>query len=730
MEKKKRKPSNRRFVNVMMVVFSALLLVSALSCSGEKSTAEQDAAEPQVAGKAAGENPLLGVFDGPFGVPPFDKIKVEHFLPAYKEGMKKHREEIDAIVNNTGAPTFANTLEALDYSGELLKRVDNICSTLQSANTSDALQKTAAEVSPLLSKHFDDIRLNAKLFERVKAVYQQKDKLNLDEEQKTLLEKYYKDFVRGGANLSADKQARLREINTELGLIFLKFGDNVLAEDNKFKLVLDKKEDLAGLPDPVISAAAEAAAARGHEGKWVFTLHKPSLIPFLQYSEKRDLREKMLKGYITRSDHGDELDNNELIKKIVRLRLERAKLLGYGNHAEYMVEWNMSRKPQNVYDLLDKIWKPALKVAKKEAAELQALIDKEGGDFKLQPWDWWYYAEKLKKEKYDLDENEVRPYFKLENVRDGVFYVATKLFGIKFVQRTDIPTYHPDVQVFEVQEGDGSLLGIIYLDYFPRASKRGGAWMNNIREQIRKDGKRIPPIVTNNGNFTKPTGDKPSLLSFDEVATLFHEFGHALHGLLSDCTYYSMAGTNVPIDFVELPSQIMENWVTEPEVLKIYARHYQTGEVIPQELIDKIKNAGLFNIGFATVEYMAACYLDMDWHTVTEADNIDVDQFEDASMNRIGLIPEIVVRYKSPYFRHVFSSGYSAGYYSYIWAEVLDADAFQAFKETSLFDAKTAEAFRKNVMEKGGSAEPMVLYKRFRGSEPGIDALLKRKGFL
>jgi peptidyl-dipeptidase Dcp len=703
------------------------------SCSGEKQTGEKmtETKPIQPAAKTAEDNPLLKEFNTPFNVPPFDKIKVEHYMPAFKEGIKQHQKEIEAIVNNPGPPTFVNTLETLEDSGMLLNRVDNIFSAMKSANTGDELQNTAKEAAPLLSRHQDDIRLNAKLFQRVKAVYEQKDRLNLTEEQNRLLEEVYKAFVRGGANLSPEKQARLREINKELSVLTLKFGDNVLAETNKFQLVIENKEDLVGLPDAVVAAAAEVAAEGGHQGKWVFTIHKPSMIPFLQYSPKRELREKIFKAYINQGDNGDELDNNGIIKKIVSFRAERAKLLGYKTHADYVLEENMAKNPAGVYQLLNKLWKPALEVAKKEAKELQAIIDKEGGNFKLQPWDWWYYAEKLKKEKYALEDEMVRPYFKLENVRDGAFYLANKLYGIKFVERTDIPTYHKDVRVFEVQEADGSHIGIIYLDYYPRASKRGGAWMNALRKQYRKDGKKITPVVTNNGNFTKPAADTPSLLSFDEVTTLFHEFGHALHGLLSDCRYYSLSGTSVPRDFVELPSQIMENWVTEPELLKVYARHYKTGEVIPQELIDKIKKASLFNIGFATVEYMAASFLDMDYHTLSDPGELDVKKFETDSLNKIGLIPEIVVRYRSTYFRHIFSgSYYSAGYYSYIWAEVLDADAFQAFKETSLFDRKTAEAFRKNILAKGGSTDPMVLYKRFRGAEPGIEPLLKRKGFL
>jgi peptidyl-dipeptidase Dcp len=720
----------------MVVLFSAVLLMASFSCSGtEEQTGDKmtETQTPQAAKNTAEDNPFFKTFDTPFNVPPFDRIKVEHYLPAYKEGIKRSQEEIDAIVDNPEPPSFENTVAALANSGELLNQVDNVFSALKSANTGDELQNIAREVSPLLSKNQDDILLNARLFERVKAVYEKKDRLNLPEEQNTLLEKFYKAFARGGANLDPEKQARLREINKEVSLLSLKFADNVLAETNKFQLVIENKEDLAGLPEGVINTAAEAAAEKGLQGKWVFTIHKPSMIPFLQFSQKRDLREKIFNAYINQGDHGDELDNKEIIKKIAALRAERAKLLGYETHAHYILEENMAKKPEEVYKRLYQLWQPALKVAKKEAKELQAIIDKEGGNFKLQPWDWWYYAEKLKKEKYDLDDREVRPYFKLENVRDGAFYLANKLYGIKFIQRTDIPTYHNDVQVFEVQEADGTHIGIIYLDYYPRASKRGGAWMNALRKQYRKNGKNITPVVTNNGNFTKPTADEPSLLSFEEVTTLFHEFGHALHGLLSKCEYPPLSGTSVPRDFVELPSQIMENWVTEPEVLKVYARHYKTGEVIPQELIDKIKKAGLFNIGFATVEYMAAAFLDMDYHTLNTSSNpgeLDVNKFETEKLNKIGLIPEIVVRYRSTYFRHVFGNGYSAGYYSYIWAEVLDADAFEAFKETSLFDEKTARSFRKNIMEKGGSADPMVLYKRFRGAEPKIEPLLKRKGFM
>jgi peptidyl-dipeptidase Dcp len=539
---------------VLMAFFCTILLLVFPGCSKTEQPPEP---QPQPMEKATEDNPFLSAFNTPFQVPPFDKIKEEHYLPAFKEGIKRQKKEIEAIVNNPEPPTFANTIETFDRSGSLVRDVDYIFRVIKAANTSPRLQEIAKEISPLKSGHGDDILLNAKLFQRVKAVYDQKDQLDLSEEHGMALEKYYKLFARGGANLSPEKQARLRQINKELSLLQINFGDNILEENNRFQLVIDKEEDLAGLPRAVVDTAAEAAVKLGHTGKWVFTLHKPSLIPFLQYSDKRGLREKMFKGYINRGNHGDERDNKEISIKILSFRDERAKLFGFNNHAEYQLDQNMSGKPKAVYDLLHKLWRPALSMAKREAKALQELIDKEGGTFKLKPWDWWYYAEKLKKAKYDVNDNLTRPYFKLENVRDGAFYMANKLFGLKFIPRTDIPTYHPDVRVFEAQEADGSHLGIIYFDYFPRASKRGGAWMNSLRDQIRLDGKEITPVVTNNGNFTKPTADTPSLLSFDEVETLFHEFGHALHGLLSNCSYYRTSGTTVPIDFVELPSQIM-----------------------------------------------------------------------------------------------------------------------------------------------------------------------------
>lgn len=673
-------------------------------------------------------NPFFNEYKTPFGTAPFQEIREEHYMPAFKEGMRRHKEEIKAIITNPETPTFANTIEALEYSGKQLDKVSKVFYNINSAHTNDKIQGIAKEIAPLLSKHSDDINLNDTLFQRVKAVYEQKDKLLLNIEQKTLLENYYKDFVRSGANLSPEKKTRMRAINEELSVLSLKFGENILKEDNAFELIIENEDDLAGLPANVVASGVEAAKERGYAGKWVYTLHKPSLIPFLQYSEKRQLREKIFTAYVNRGNNNDKYDNKAIAAKIAALRAERAQLLGFPTHAHFILDKNMAKVPGNVYELLDKLWTPALKRAKSEVRDLQQMIYAEGRNYTLEPWDWWYYAEKLKKARYDLDDEILKPYFQLNNVRQGAFDLATKLYGITFHERKDIPTYHEDVKVFEVKDADGSHIGIFYTDYFVRASKRGGAWMNNYRDQYIENGKNVTPIVTNVCNFPKPAGEKPSLLSLDQVTTLFHEFGHGLHGLLSKCTYPSISGTEVPRDFVELPSQIMENWALEPAVLKTYARHYETGEMIPDELIEKIKNAGLFNQGFKTVEYLAASYLDMDWHTLTSTREQDVLEFEEYSLNRIGLIPEIVSRYRTPYFRHIFAGGYSSGYYSYIWAEVLDADAFQAFKETGLFDKKTAKAFRDNVLSRGGTEEPMVLYKRFRGAEPKIEALLVRRG--
>ena len=712
----------------LLLVLGAVAIAILLACSKQQDQQQQQVKSQPDQQQLA--NPFLVEWDTPFGVPPFDKIELAYYQPAFDEAMRQHNGEIDAILANPSAPTFTNTIEALERSGALLSRVSNVFFAMNSSLTNEDMQEIAKVVAPELSKHQDEILLNDKLFQRVKSVYEQKDALGLNPEQLKLLDEYHKGFVRGGANLNEKDKARLTEINGELSKLSLQFGENVLKENNRFELVIENEADLSGLPEAVINAAKETAKERGHEGKWAFTLHKPSMIPFLQYSDKRDLREKIYKAYYNRGNNGDELDNKKILVRMATLRAERAKLLGYETHAHYVLEDNMAKEPKNVYELLGRLWSPALERAKVEAAEMQQMIDAEGGDFKLASWDWWYYAEKVKKAKYDLDEEMLRPYFKLENVRQGVFDVAGTLFGLRFEERSDIPKYHEDVTVFEVKEADGSQVCILYVDYFPRASKRGGAWMGEFRQQSKQNGKNIRPIIYNVGNFTKPTSDKPSLLSFDEVNTLFHEFGHALHGMLSDCTYETLAGTEVSRDFVELPSQLMENWASDPNVLKMYARHYQTGEPMPDELIEKIKKSRHFNQGFATTEYLAASFLDMDWHTLDQGREVsDVLEFEDECLSELGLMPEIISRYRSPYFRHIFAGGYSSGYYSYVWAEVLDADAFQAFKEAGdIFDAKTAKSFRENILERGGTEDAMVLYTRFRGQDPSIEPLLERRG--
>ncbi|MFZ0456320.1 MAG: M3 family metallopeptidase [Ignavibacteriaceae bacterium] len=672
------------------------------------------------------ENPFLKEYETPFGVPPFDDIKEEYYLPAFKEGIKENQKEINAIIRNSEDPAFNNTIEALEISGRLISRVGYVFYNLLSSHSNERMRKISEEAAPLLSKNSDDIIFNENLFERIKTVYNEKEKLNLTVEQSKLLEETYKDFVRNGANLNEEQKEKLRKINEELSVLTLKFSDNILKETNAYKLVIENKIDLDGLPESVIQNAKEEAEESGYKGKWIFTLHKPSFIPFLQYSSKRDLREKIFKAYINRADNNNNNDNKNFIKKIVALRIEKAKLLGYKTHADYKLEKTMAKTPESVYKLLELLWKAALPVAKKEASELQDMIYRQGDSFKLEPWDWWYYAEKLRKEKYDLNEEDLRPYFRLDNVREGAFSVASKLYGVSFTEINDIPKYHPDVRVFEVKDSDNSHISILYTDFFPRESKRAGAWMDEFRKQCGKFNET--PVICNVGNFTKPAGDIPSLLNYDEVETLFHEFGHALHGLLSKCEYESLSGTSVPRDFVELPSQIMENWAIQPEVLKSFALHYKTGEPIPDELIEKIKKSSNFNQGFATIEYLAASFLDMDYHTLTETDDFDVNDFENNSMIKIGMIPEIVVRYRSTYFNHIFNNGYDAGYYSYIYAEVLDADAFEAFKANGLFDKKTAQSFRQNILEKGGTEDPMVLYKRFRGAEPTIEPLLKKRG--
>lgn len=698
-----------------ITIFFVLALIVAVSCQNNKAQKEM-------------KNPLLSDFNTPFEVPPFDKINTSHYIPAFEQAMKEHDEEISSIVNNGENPDFDNTIAAMARSGKTLDRVASVFYGLNSANTSDELQDIAQKISPKLSKHGDEISLNPKLFERIKSVYQRRNELKLSDEQMYILENLYKEFVRNGANLAKADQDKLKKINQELSSLALKFGQNVLAETNNFEMVLENEAQLSGLPESVIQAAEEAASERGYDDKWVFTTQKTSMIPFLQYSDQRELRKKLYMAYTRRGNNDNEYNNKDILKKIVNLRVEKAHLLGYDSHADYRLETRMAKNPENVDQLLKKVWDAALPVAKNERERMQKMINDEGNNFELKSWDWWYYAEKIRKQKYDLDDSDLRPYFKLNNVRDGAFMTANKLYGISFEEINDIPLPHPDAQAFKVSEKDGSHLGILYMDFHPRASKRGGAWCGDYREhEINAKGKEIQPVTTVVCNFTKPTSDKPSLLSMDEVETLFHEFGHALDGLFAKNTYPE---TFVARDFVELPSQIMEHWATEPQVLKMYAKHYKSGEQIPNELISKIEKSAYFNQGFANVEFLAAAMLDMAFHTLEEpSENLDVMRFEEEYLGNAGLIPEIISRYRSTYFRHI-TGGYDAGYYSYLWSAVLDNDAFEAFKENGIFDQETARKFRNNVLEKNGIDDPAELYRQFRGSDPEITPLLKNRGLI
>jgi len=679
--------------------------------------------------KEKSDNPFFNKYETPFGVPPFEQIKAAHYMPAYLRGMEEEQKEIKAIINNPQAPTFNNTIKALEYSGELLNKVSRVFGSLNSANTNDTLQKINRELSPMLSKHRDDISLNDSLFQRIKSVYENSDKFNLNEEEKKVLDNTYKNFVRSGAALSPEDKGKLRMINQEASILSVQFGQNLLAETNGFQLVIDKKEDLSGLPEGAITQAAALAKNLKMEGKWVFTIQYPIMEQFLKYSDKRELRQKLFTAYFMKGDNDNDHDNKTIIARIAKLRVERSHLLGYKSYADFALERNMAKTPAKVFEFLSQVWAAATPVAKAEAAAQQDMIYKEGGKFKLEPWDWWYYTEKIRKEKYDLSDELTRPYFKIDNVIQGLFYVANQLYGLEFSKRTDIPKYHPDVQTFEVKR-NGNHVGILLIDNYPRSSKRAGAWCGAFRGQSRDiNGKMINPIVTMVTNSTPPTADKPALLTPDEASTLFHEFGHALHQLLSNSTYPSVSGSSVPRDFVELPSQIMEHWALEPEVLKVYAKHYLTGEVIPADLVNKLDKSGKFNMGFTTIEYLAAALLDMEYHSLTEPVDLDIHAFEKAAMDKYGLIPEIKPRYRSTYFNHIWAGGYSAGYYSYIWCEILDADAFQAFKETgNIFNKEVAARFEKEILSKGGTRDALEMYKAFRGKEPGIDALLENRG--
>ncbi len=675
-----------------------------------------------------GQNPLLEDWDTPFGVPPFDRIDSANFLPAIRVRMAGQAAEIGRITSNREPASFDNTIVALERANENLSRITRVFYALNSAHSDDTIRATARTLAAELAAHRDEIALNRALFERVDALHMRRDSLGLDAEQRRLLEETHKGFLRSGIALNNDDQARLREINARIATLSQDFGQNLLAETNRYQLEVTDRADLGNLPPALVAAAAEEASRRGcGSACWVFTLQRPSIEPFLQYSPNRRLRREIFLAYANRGNNGDAHDNKAIASEIAALRAERAALMGYESHAHFVLSNNMAETPQRVYELLDKVWEPALAVARRERDALQAMMRDDDIDAPLQPWDWQFYAEKVRKARYDIDDDALAPYFELGAVRDGAFTVAGRLFGLDFERRDDLPKWHPDQEVYVVTEADGRHLAVLYMDFFIRDSKRAGAWMNSLRLQSTYDG-IVTPIVTNNFNFQPPTGAAPSLLRFNEAQTLFHEFGHALHGMLSDVAYPSLAGTSVARDFVEFPSQVFENWVNEPEVLRLFARHYQTGETIPDETIERIVEASRFNQGFGTVEYLAAAYLDLRWHSLSSPERLATDRFEAEAVRDMRLLNEIIPRYRSTYFAHVFSGGYSAGYYGYLWAEVLDADAFEAFRDAGLFDRATAQRFRDTVFSRGNTQPGMKLFEAFRGRPPRIDALLERRG--
>ncbi len=666
-----------------------------------------------------------------YQVPAFDQMNIDTYLPTFEAAIAENKAEIDAIVSNPEAPTFENTLVALDRSGMRLDSISAIFFNVLEADGNEQMDALAEQIQPMLSELSDGIILNEGLFQRVKAVYDRREELGLNAEDMRLLTETYKRFDQNGANLPEADKERLKEINQELAMLSLKFGQNVVNETNSIQIFVTDENELKGLPESAKSAAKEEATAAGRPEAWLFTPKRTSFTPVLQYCENRALREQLLMAYTTRGNRDNMYDNKAIICRTMALRIEKAKLFGYDNPADYILQDCMAHNAKTVDAFLLSVWEPSLAAAKREAAALQEMMDRDLPGEKLMPWDWWYYAEKLRQEKYALDEEAIKPYFELSNVRRGAFGVATKLYGIQFEQVYDMPVYNPEVEVFRVTEKDGSLVGYLYTDYFPRAGKRPGAWMNNISSQyIDANGVDHRPVIINVGNFNKPTQGNPSLLSMDDVETLFHEFGHALHGLLSKAHYRSLSGTNTPRDFVELPSQFMENYCYEPEVLKTYALHYETGEVIPAELIEKINAASKFNQGFVETELLSASILDMDYHELTTAEGLEPNAFEASSMEKMHMIPEIIVRYRSTFYNHIFTTGYEAGYYSYTWSAVLDADAFAAFKETgNIFNPTTAKAFR-HLLEQGGTRDAQELYLEFRGKEADPQYLLRRKGFI
>ncbi|MFK7813081.1 MAG: M3 family metallopeptidase [Maribacter sp.] len=671
-------------------------------------------------------NPLLS----PFDTAPFSQIKNEHFKPAFLKAMEDARAEIDAITSNTEEPSFENTIEALEFSGQQLDRISSVFFNLNSAETNEDIQKIAQEVSPLLSEFGNDITLNEELFGKIKSVYKQKEDLNLSVEQNTLLDKRYKSFSRNGANLSEDKKKRLREIDAESSKLKLKFGENILAETNKYQKHITNEADLEGLPEGAKEAAAQLAKAKGKDAGWLLTLDYPSYIPFMKYAKNRELRKELSLAFGSRSFKGDDLDNQENVLKIANLRHERANLLGYETHAHFVLEERMAETPEKVRSFLNELLEKAKPSAEREFKQLQDFAKDLDGIDNLQKWDGSYYSEKLKQKLFSLDDEQLKPYFKLENVIDGVFEVAEKLFGLQFEEVSDIDKYHEEVKTYRVYDGDKNFISVFYADFHPRAGKRGGAWMTSFKSQWKKDGENVRPHISNVCNFTPSTETKPSLLTFNEVTTLFHEFGHGLHGMLANTTYPSLSGTSVYWDFVELPSQVMENWCYEKEALELFAKHYETGEVIPMELVQKIKESATFQEGMATMRQLSFGLLDMSWHGADPTKIIDVKAHETKAFSGTNLYPDTPETCMSTAFAHIFQGGYSSGYYSYKWAEVLDADAFAYFKEKGIFNKEVATKFKDNVLSQGGTENPMVLYKRFRGAEPKVEALLERAGLI
>ncbi len=665
----------------------------------------------------------------PFDASPFSKIKTEHFLPAIKNGISIAKNEVDAIVANPEEPSFLNTIEALDYSGELLDRVTSVFFNLNSAETNEEIQKIAQEISPIIAEYENDINLNQELFKRIELVYQQRKKLNLTPEQYTLLEKKYKSFSRNGANLAAEKKENLREIDKELSKLKLKFGENVLAETNKFEMLLTNESDVDGLPDGAKEAAKAMAEAKGKDG-WMITLDYPSYVPFMTYADNRQLRKKLALAFGSKGFHSDDLDNQDTVLKIANLRYKRAQLLGYKSHAHYILEERMAETPDKVFSFLNEILEKAKPAAEREFKELEAFAKDLDNIDQLQKWDSAYYTEKLKQKLFDLDDEQLKPYFKLENVINGVFTIASKLFGLQFEETDTIDKYHNEVKTYNVTDTEGNFISLFYADFHPRLGKRNGAWMTSYKSQMKKSGENVRPHVSIVCNFTKPTPSKPSLLTFNEVTTLFHEFGHALHGILANTTYPGLSGTSVYWDFVELPSQVLENWCYEKEALELFAKHYETGEVIPMELVKKIKESATFMEGMATLRQLSFGLLDMAWHSEDPSAIKDVKEHEKKVFTKTSFYPDVAENCMSTAFSHIFQGGYSAGYYSYKWAEVLDADAFEHFKENGIFNKEVATKFKENVLSKGGTENPMILYKRFRGQEPKPEALLKRAGLI